>query len=70
MSAKIPGQGCTCALCKQPHDIPQQAVIPDTPEHVVWLVDQELKRQESDNRFRATRPAIRIVNPDGIRKPT
>lgn len=69
MSAKIPGQGCTCRLCKQPHIVTRNPVTPETPEHVVWLVDQELKRQESDKRFRATRPEIRIINPSGIRKP-
>lgn len=70
MSAASIGQGCTCTLCKQSHAIPKNPVIPGTPEHLIWLTRQELKRQESDKRFLETRPPLMVVNPSGIRKPT
>ena len=49
----MPGMGCGCPSCQQPHKIDRRAVEPGTPEHEEWLIEQERKRQTANAKHEA-----------------
>lgn len=61
-AGKLPGLGCGCDLCKQPHTVPLRASEPGTPEHLLWMREQEHKRAKADAEF--AEHTERIGRPD------
>lgn len=47
----MPGLGCGCPRCKEPHKIESRVIEPGTPEHEAWVIEQERKRQNAERKF-------------------